>query len=145
MIWLDLKTVNEGNTRSRWRDRARRAKHQRLFARSRTALAVKGVKLPIVVHMCRVGARKLDSDGVPSALKAVRDGIADALGIDDGRDDLITWEYSQEYGAGLTHGVRVTIESRTEDPCTQQQTTIRSARSSVLRPASKRRSKPDER
>jgi len=51
--------------------------------------------------------RRMDSDGVASALKAVRDGIADALGIDDG-NSRITWIYGQERGE---YSVRVEIES----------------------------------
>lgn len=124
--FIPCKTVNEGNARTGWRTRAKRIKHQRVMAHAYTDLAVPSVQLPIVITMTRVGARKLDSDGVPSALKAIRDGIADALGIDDGRDDLIEWRYAQEFGARLTHGVRVSIQSRQQGE--REWTTVQSTR-----------------
>lgn len=39
-------------------------------------------------------AGKLDSDNLPGAFKHVRDGMADALGIDDG-DARLAWSYAQ--------------------------------------------------
>ena len=60
----------------------------------------------LVVTLTRIGARKLDSDNLARSMKAVRDGIADALGIDDG-SDRIEWKYAQEKGK---YAVKVTIE-----------------------------------
>lgn len=40
-------------------------------------------------------AKRMDGDGLQAAMKPVRDGIADALGIDDG-SDRIEWKYEQE-------------------------------------------------
>lgn len=37
-----------------------------------------------------------------------RDGIADALGVDDGDESKVTWSYAQERG---DYGVRVKIEA----------------------------------
>lgn len=49
----------------------------------------------VVVTLTRLGPRKLDSDNLAGSFKAIRDGVADALGIDDG-SELIQWEYRQE-------------------------------------------------
>lgn len=49
------------------------------------------------IVLTRVGPKKLDSDGVVSSLKAVRDGIADALGVNDG-DSTIRWTCEQARG-----------------------------------------------
>ena len=46
------------------------------------------------VLMTRIAPRALDSDNLVSSMKAVRDGIADALGHDD-RDARIAWECAQ--------------------------------------------------
>ena len=113
--FVRCRTVNEGNVRSSWRKRAKRAKDLRALARMHTDLAVCSVSLPITITLTRIGACKLDSDGVPSALKAIRDGVADSIGIDDGRDDLIDWQYKQEFGARLVHGVRIEIKQRERD------------------------------
>lgn len=51
-------------------------------------------------------ANKLDDDGPPAALKAFRDGIADALKIDD-RNFQATYTIAEPIKGGL---VKVTIE-----------------------------------
>jgi hypothetical protein len=50
--------------------------------------------------------RAMDSDGIARSLKAVRDGVADALGVDDG-DPRVTWLTTQERGEKT--GVKVSI------------------------------------
>lgn len=42
-------------------------------------------------------ARMLDSDNLAGAFKAVRDGVAEAMGIDDGSERL-EWRYAQTQG-----------------------------------------------
>ena len=44
----------------------------------------------------------------PGAHKAVRDGIADALEVDDG-DTRLTWKYAQEKGKPKEYAVRVAL------------------------------------
>jgi hypothetical protein len=61
----------------------------------------------IVVTLTRLGGRGLDSDNLAGAYKAIRDGVADWLGIDDG-DDRIEWRYAQEPGGAK--GTRVLVE-----------------------------------
>jgi hypothetical protein len=50
----------------------------------------------------------MDDDGAQASCKAIRDGIADKLGVNDG-SDLVTWRYAQEKGP---YSVRVEIETR---------------------------------
>ena len=52
--------------------------------------------------------RRLDGDNLGTALKAVRDAIADALGVDDG-DPSCAWEYGQVETRGES-GVVVKLE-----------------------------------
>jgi hypothetical protein len=47
------------------------------------------------ITLTRIAPRKLDTDNLTRSLKAVRDGIADALRIDDGNERL-SWHYRQE-------------------------------------------------
>lgn len=49
---------------------------------------------PVIVILERVGKRKMDDDGLSASFKAIRDGIASKIGIDDGSDD-IRFVYSQ--------------------------------------------------
>lgn len=94
-----VKTVSEANVRCHWATRARRAKHQRRAAYWTAREAIQGLKIapPIRVDITRVGVRFLDSDNLAGACKGVRDGIADALRIDDG-DERIQWTYAQAKG-----------------------------------------------
>lgn len=102
---LSLRTVSESNARGHWTERARRARDQRAVARMVCSARLRHLKPPLDVRLTRVAPRGLDDDNLRGALKAVRDGVADALGVDDG-DARVRWGYSQARGA---HGVRVEV------------------------------------
>lgn len=118
---LDIKTISEANDRSHWRRRAERAKSQRLHARLassaplaeyRASLA-KGYVAGVIITLTRIApSNGLDDDNLRSAMKAVRDGITDALGLTNDRDPRLEWRYSQERGAKKTYAVRVLICGR---------------------------------
>jgi hypothetical protein len=101
------------NLRENWRKRAKRAASQReditLYWLSLARQYAFGERLksqPLIVKLTRHGRKELDDDNLRSALKAVRDGIAECLGIDD-RDPRVRWDYDQVFPhAG---GVRVDI------------------------------------
>lgn len=88
---LPIKTVSEANVREHWAQRARRAKWQRRDA----YMATPRHTLPCTVTLTRIAPRTLDDDNLRAALKAVRDGVADRLGVGD-RDPRVVWEYGQE-------------------------------------------------
>ncbi len=95
---MDIKTQSEANVREHWAVKARRAKSQRnmAFALSRMQFNADGQpEFPAVVTITRLASRKLDDDNLARSMKAVRDGIADALRIDDG-SDLVQWRYEQD-------------------------------------------------
>ncbi len=112
---VPIQTVSEANRRDHWATRAKRARRQRMSAWQCTIYAAHrwGVVLDIcravraTVTLTRFSSRRLDDDNMRAAMKAVRDGIADALHVDDGSDDVI-WRYAQ--GAGKRRGTYVTIE-----------------------------------
>ena len=110
-VSLPLRTRSTLNVREHWRKRAKRAQEERAVVRMRLAV-VRGwaPSLPVTVTLTRVGPRALDGDNVQGALKAVRDGVADALGVDDGSED-VQWLYEQRGGA---YEVRVKVESKTK-------------------------------
>ena len=106
---LSCKLVSLTNAREHWRKRAERAKAQRLAAKIEAIVHLThGGHLlgrgSWVVTITRLGKRKLDDDNLASSAKHVRDGIADALGIDDG-DERLRWRYRQE--TPKPYGVRV--------------------------------------
>jgi hypothetical protein len=119
----NLELVNATNEHCHWRKRQARAKAQRGGARISTAVRV-SVALrdashwlhgPLLVTITRIGPRRLDDDGATASAKPIRDGIADALGIDD-RDPRVTWRVEQARGGVREYGVRVTIEQRSTCP-----------------------------
>jgi len=93
IVHLPITTVSESNRRDHWRVKAKRAKAQRQMA----AMLVPRCCLPCVVTLTRISPRMLDDDNLRGALKHVRDGVADRLGIDD-RDPRVEWRYAQRKG-----------------------------------------------
>lgn len=112
-IELPIRTVSEANAREHWRRKSQRAKSQRALTSMAVSSAIKGDNTTllrcerIAVTLTRLGVRMLDSDNLQSSFKAVRDGVADAVGIDDG-SSFYTWVYKQEQSK--TFGIRIEIE-----------------------------------
>lgn len=99
-VEIPIRAVSLANQREHWARRAKRAKEHRRAG----YLATKAHALPLIVILTRIGKRKLDGDNLQGALKSVRDGVADRLGIDDA-NPLVRWEYAQEIGKG--YAVRI--------------------------------------
>jgi len=119
-VTVPIRTVSESNSREHWAKRAKRAKAQRgavvLTLRSVTLGEVRNrwiyeacMLRGLVVTLTRIAPRALDDDNLRGALKAVRDGVADWLGLASDRDPRITWQYSQERGVPHEYAVRVDI------------------------------------
>lgn len=104
-VELPLRIESVANRREHWAAKARRTKAHRL-----AALAVPEHPLPCVVTLIRVAPRKLDDDNLASGFKALRDGIADRLGVDDA-DPRVTWKYGQVRGKAKEYAARVKIEA----------------------------------
>ena len=105
---LPLRTVSESNRREHWGPRHERARLQRGAARLLTRCNCADIGVPIIVQMARVAPRELDDDNLRGALKAIRDGIADAFGVKD-NDPRIEWRYAQQRGKPKAYAVHVTI------------------------------------
>lgn len=115
-VKLPIYARSEANQRDHRMVRARRAKEQRgvvgmmLRASSRLLAIVRHPNARATIKLTRVHrrrARPLDDDNLRGSLKAVRDGVADVLGLDDA-DPRLRWEYGQEPGAD--YAVRIEIE-----------------------------------
>lgn len=98
-IQLPLHIQSEANCRDHWRKRAARAKLQRTTARVMCQQYERpmGYDGPVTVALTRISPRKLDDDNLAGGFKAVRDGVADWLGINDGSERM-TWLYAQRKG-----------------------------------------------
>lgn len=116
---LPIRTVSEANVRSHWRARHRRSSQQRgavalLLKPSRGLMALVRASTPagpVNVLLTRVRtqrSRALDDDNLRGSLKAVRDGVAQVLGIDDG-SDRIRFEYAQAVGSDYAVRIEVSV------------------------------------
>lgn len=109
---IPLRIQSEANQREHWATKAKRVrKHRRSAAWALQAtwplLNDARPALPCVVTLTRLAPRQLDDDNLAGGFKAVRDGVADWLGIDD-RDPRVTWRYAQERAKG--YACRIEIE-----------------------------------
>lgn len=106
---LDIVTVSEANAHTHRRARQKRAKAQRGLAA--LVIGQQRPRPPCTVTMTRVSTMQLDDDNLAGALKHIRDGIADAMGIND-RDKRVTWKCEQKKGARGERAVEIEIVER---------------------------------
>jgi hypothetical protein len=109
----EMRLVNPCNSRQHWRVVARRAREQRALTHAILTMAQKQWTLIFSRHakvtLTRIAKRKMDSDGLAASFKAVRDGVADVFGIDDG-SDYFEWHYEQKIEK--YYGVEIRIEPK---------------------------------
>ena len=117
-VTYSAKLQGSQNAREHWRVRAKRVKSERWLAALMCRKLDRPEAWPVLVVLTRIGPRKLDSDNVQGALKAVRDGVADWLGVNDGDESKVLWNYGQltarQAGAAGTYGVRIEVLPWTE-------------------------------
>lgn len=111
-LTLPIRITSGLNMREHWRQRAARVKRERTIA-CLAALGCQGftaIGWPAVCTLTRIAPGLLDDDNLAGGFKAVRDGIADALGIDDA-DSRISWRYAQRKGPRGEYKAIVTLEA----------------------------------
>ena len=108
-VSLPLRTVSEANVKEHWAVKGKRAKTQKNAAYLKVRTLLPDIKPVIVVRITRKAPRRLDDDNLARSNKAIRDGIARALRVDDATP-LVKWEYAQEKNKPKTYEVVVEIE-----------------------------------
>ncbi len=106
---LPIKLECATNKREHWTVIAKRKQEQRMLAGMYTHQVWRADEGNFTITITRIGLRKMDSDNLATSAKYVRDGVADALGIDDG-DSRIEWVYKQEIGREYGCKVEITSE-----------------------------------
>jgi hypothetical protein len=104
---IPLRTSGGLNSREHHHARSRRVKAER---EAGCYVTPAGFPLPCVVTLTRESSGTLDDDNLPGALKGVRDGIADKLGIKD-NDPRVAWRYGQAKVPQQRYGVRIELET----------------------------------
>jgi hypothetical protein len=100
-----MRLPSTANLREHWAAKAKRASEHRAAARMVLGTRARGF-VPAIVTLTRVAPRRLDDDNLAAAFKNIRDGVADAIGVDD-RDPRITWLYEQTAG---NYAVRISLQ-----------------------------------
>ncbi|NBW08307.1 MAG: hypothetical protein EBR82_09790 [Caulobacteraceae bacterium] len=99
MILVPIRTVPGLNAREHFRVRAKRVKAER----EATAYVLAGKPkppIPCSVRLTRVSPRGVaDDDNLVGAMKAIRDQIAQWLGVDDKHRNQVRYVYAQKRGA----------------------------------------------
>jgi hypothetical protein len=108
-VVLPIRVMSEANMRGNWRGGAGRSKAHRAAA-FRGLPSICPVRAPIIVVLTRVATHCLDSDNLARALKAVRDGVSDWLGIDDGDESRVVFLVQQR--KAQIHAVGIEIWER---------------------------------
>lgn len=111
MILVPIRTVPGMNVREHWRARSRRVKAEReATAFALIAHRADKPQLPATVKLTRVGpSNGLDDDNLAGALKGIRDQVAQWLGVDDRKSEVVRYRYAQERAKDW--GVRVEFEA----------------------------------
>jgi len=119
-LLLAIRIESEANLSGHWRGKAARVKMQRSITRTMVGQRLRDIgKRPgeilageqgCLVVLTRIAPRPLDDDNLARSLKAIRDGVADALGTDDSARSKLKWRYAQEKGPPKQYAVRIQIE-----------------------------------
>ena len=108
-VTIPIRTVNTLNRREHHFARASRVKKEKRTTAWMLA-SIDRPDLPCTVTMTRIAPQnRMDSDGIVSGMKAIRDAIAEWLGVDDSQASPITWVVTpySEKGQKGEYAVRV--------------------------------------
>ena len=105
---VDMKVVSVANMRMHWAVKARLTKDHRKKAYNALCAVAAPPTPPCTVVLTRVAPRALDGDNLQSAFKAVRDGVADWFGVDDG-DQRLDWQYCQRSAGVKVYRVEIEV------------------------------------
>lgn len=109
-----MRTFSEANIHEHHMQRHKRMGDQRpvVAMAMRGNANARGVKPPIpcTVRITRIAPNELDPGGnLETSLKSVQDGIADWIGVNDRRADLVRYECAQEKRGANRYGVRIEV------------------------------------
>jgi hypothetical protein len=110
-VEIPMPVPSLANMRGHWSKKARIVKRQRaVVAMALRAKAFWNVNCRCRVTLVRVAPRQLDGDNCIASMKAIQDGVADWLGVDD-RSPVVAWAYQQERGRPKYQAVRILVEA----------------------------------
>ena len=119
-VFVPCVIKSEANSRDHWATKAKRVKAQRNAARMLVTTGMHKLAWAVIDYMRNKSAtvqlhvtrsRRLDDDNLTSGLKAIRDGVADALGRNDGANSGLRFALSSQSTSRdkRQHGVLVSV------------------------------------
>lgn len=112
-VVLPIRVRSEGNQREHHFVVHKRKKDQKGVVKLAfgSALASRpDLKPPFLVKLTRIGIRTMDDDNVAFAFKAIRDQVAECLGIDDGDVARLRFAYGQR--VAKAYAIEILVEAR---------------------------------
>lgn len=88
-----MRLVSESNARQHWTKKHARTANRRSLVGMIVRTKIGRVTYPVRVDLTYHNSRRIDPGNIGVAFKAVQDGIADAIGVDDGNLDFYDWHY----------------------------------------------------
>lgn len=115
-LQFPLKIKSEANNYDHWTIKKKRKDNQKLLVKHHLRTQLINLKLPLMIVMTRISPRSLDEDNLVSALKTIKDAIADHIRPNQapGQADntnLIQWAYNQEKGPPKTNALKLEMYS----------------------------------
>jgi hypothetical protein len=111
VAFLPLRLPSRANERGHWSRFHKRDQEQKDVARMAIAARLpRGARPPYVVRLTRIARKRLDPDNAAGSFKYVQDGVALALGVDDGDIAKVRWIYDQSISDG--YACRIQVEQR---------------------------------
>lgn len=110
LITIPIQLPSLANARLHWARRAAIVKSQRRavsYQWAQTGIVRGSLWFPCVVTFTRIAPRALDDDNLQFAFKALRDQLAEEMGLPNDRDPRVTWRYDQR--KGKTPSVEIAI------------------------------------
>lgn len=117
-VKIPLAVVNVSNERAaHWGGRKKRvALHRGAAHMALLPFVRKPWAFPLLVTLTRIAPRELDDDGNVTAMKPLRDGVADALKLPNDKDPRVTFVCRQERGGVRETAVRIDVTPRASCP-----------------------------
>lgn len=115
-VWLSTRSGRGQNSRGHWSKTAKRAKAEHELAHTAVIAAFRGFRptsATVTLTRCAPG-RGLDDDNLVGSMKAFRDGVASAIGIDDA-DHRVKYQYAQQKAGRANWGVRIEMHCPTTE------------------------------
>lgn len=123
-ITVPIRTVSTVNMREHWATKARRVRAERMAVANLWSYMTRAPWLTAGmlaggerarVTLVRIAPRDLDDDNLRPSMKAIRDEIADRLGLRNDRDPRVAWMYEQRRGIPKQYAVEIHVEIEAGD------------------------------